>query len=126
MKSRCTAFLGSWGVVEALELGQLVRIGNSTSHRWTKPRRAAKPSPSPTALRVTSPSSPTARQPWPMTPKRMKRSGIGRMAQPLVLMPANFQLTLCHRALKDPTGAAGRLALHSLLRHFVKKGRCDC
>src|SRR3989441_12672738 len=36
MKSRCTAFLGSWGVVEALELGQLVRIGNSTSHRWTK------------------------------------------------------------------------------------------
>jgi hypothetical protein len=28
MKSRCTAFLGSWGVVEGLELGQLVRFGN--------------------------------------------------------------------------------------------------
>jgi hypothetical protein len=28
MKSGCTAFLGSWGVVEGLELGQLVRFGN--------------------------------------------------------------------------------------------------
>jgi hypothetical protein len=28
MKSRCTAFLGSWGVVEGLELGQSVRFGN--------------------------------------------------------------------------------------------------
>jgi hypothetical protein len=55
----------------------------------------------------------------------MKRSGIGRMAQPL-LDACQLSVDACHWALKDPTGAAGRLALHSLLRHFVKKGRCDC
>ena len=45
MKSRCTAFLGSWGVVEGLELGQLVRFGNSAGSQrapfWGSPRQAS-------------------------------------------------------------------------------------